>query len=68
MGLGKLSDLRGYAAALAAFDVVPDGARGVAAVMWTAAELGAGALLLLGGRGARVGGALAISVNLGTRS
>jgi uncharacterized membrane protein YphA (DoxX/SURF4 family) len=65
MGAGKLSDVHGYAAALAAFRVIPDGALQIVAIAWLCAELAAGALLVAGVRTARVAGApLALCVNI----
>jgi hypothetical protein len=64
MGAGKLSDVAGYARALASFRVIPVAALGAVAWSWLAAELAAGALLLAGGRAARAGAMLALAVNL----
>jgi uncharacterized membrane protein YphA (DoxX/SURF4 family) len=64
MGAGKLSDPGGYAHALAAFRVIPDAALAGAAWSWLACELVAGALLLVGGRAARVGAILALAINV----
>ena len=64
MGLGKLTDVAGYAHALAAFRVIPDGALAAVAWSWLAAELAAGALLLAGGRAALAGAAGALVINV----
>lgn len=64
MGAGKLSDVTGYARALAAFRIVPVAAQAVVAWSWLAGELVAGALLLAGGRLARVGAIAAVAINL----
>ncbi|HEX6837019.1 MAG TPA: MauE/DoxX family redox-associated membrane protein [Polyangia bacterium] len=55
MGIGKLTDVAGYAHALAAFRVIPVAALPAVAWIWPCAELVAGALLLAGGRLARPG-------------
>lgn len=65
MGAGKLSNLAGYAAALAAFRVIPDAARPLLAIVWAFAELGAGLLLVAGGRAARSGAVAALAINVG---
>jgi uncharacterized membrane protein YphA (DoxX/SURF4 family) len=62
MGAGKLSDVSGYATALMAFRVIPDGAVYAVAWVWLAAELAAG-VLLLAGKG-RAGGFIAIVINV----
>ena len=64
MGAGKLLDPSGYAHALAAFRVIPVAALGAIAWSWLACELAAGALLLIGGRAARVGSILALAINV----
>src|SRR5690242_16707567 len=72
MGAGKLSDVDGYARALAAFSAIPAGALRAVAWTWLAAELVAGALLLAGAwraRGRRsalvvAGGMIAFTVNV----
>lgn len=70
MGLGKLSDVAGYAHALAAFRVIPVAALAAVAWAWLAAELASGALLLAGeralagGRAAIAGAVGAIVINL----
>jgi len=64
MGLGKLSDVAGYAHALAAFRVIPVAALAAVAWAWLATELASGALLLAGGRAAIAGGVGAIVINL----
>lgn len=64
MGAGKLSDVSGYAEALMAFRVIPDGDLHAVAWLWLAAELAAGVLLLTSGRGARAGALLALAINL----
>jgi len=63
MGAGKLSDVAGYADALLAFRVIPNGAVVAIAWIWLAAELAAGVLLLVGGRAARAGAILAVLIN-----
>jgi uncharacterized membrane protein YphA (DoxX/SURF4 family) len=65
MGAGKLSDVNGYAAALAAFCVISAGALHTVAWIWLIAELCAGVLLVLGDRAARWGALLALVINLG---
>jgi hypothetical protein len=62
MGAGKLSDVGGYATALMAFRVIPDGAVHAVAWAWLVAELVAGALLLA--KKGRAGGLLALVINL----
>jgi len=67
MGAGKLLDPSGYAHALAAFRVIPVAALTAVAWSWLACELAAGALLLIGGRAARIGVAgaiLALAINV----
>ena len=64
MGLGKLSDVAGYAHALAAFRVIPVAALAAVAWAWLAAELASGALLLAGER-ALAGGRAAIAGAIG---
>ena len=64
MGAGKLSDVGGYALALAGFRVIPQGALASVAWTWLACELAAGALLLVGGRAARAGAVLALALNV----
>lgn len=54
MGAGKLSDLDGYARALAAFALIPPGALPTVAAAWTALELAGGLLLLVGARAGAV--------------
>ena len=65
MGAGKLSAVGGYAAALSAFAVFPDGALHSVAIAWLCAELAAGVLLVAGVRAARVGAPIALAINLG---
>ena len=64
MGVGKITDIAGYAHALAAFRLLPAAALPALAWTWLAAELLAGGLLLAGGRAALTGAALAIAINL----
>ena len=64
MGLGKLSDVAGYAHALAAFRVIPVAGLPVVAWIWLLDELAAGALLLAGGRRAYAGALAAIIINV----
>lgn len=64
MGAGKLSDVGGYATALAAFDLVPTGVLTAVAIGWLVVELLAGVLLVAGPRTARVGAPLAVAVNV----
>jgi uncharacterized membrane protein YphA (DoxX/SURF4 family) len=64
MGGGKLTDVAGYAHALAAFRVIPVAALAAVAWSWLAAELVAGALLLAGGRVARAGAIAAVVINV----
>ena len=64
MGVGKLSDVAGYAHALAAFRVIAVAALPIVAWIWPSAELAAGALLLIGGRVARAGAIAAVVINV----
>lgn len=64
MGVGKLTDVAGYAHALAAFRVIPVAALPVVAWVWPLAEVAAALLLLAGARPGRIGGGLAIVINV----